>query len=83
MDLSLPRRLQLRVQFCTDLRAVRAKKYALPALKEVPSDSAFYITANRLIKFLKYFKDMDNKWVPCNSLLREFIGGSCFAEVDE
>ena len=59
------------------------KKYALPALKEVPSDSAFYITANRLIKFLKYFKDMDDKWVPCNSLLREFIGGSCFAEVDE
>lgn len=59
------------------------KKYALPALKEVPSDSAYYITANRLIKFLKYFKDMDDKWVPCNSLLREFIGGSCFAEVDE
>lgn len=59
------------------------KKYALPALKEVPSDSVFYITANRLIKFLKYFKDMDDKWVPCKSLLREFIGGSCFAEVDE
>lgn len=59
------------------------KKYALPALKEVPSDSPYYITANRLIKFLKYFKDMDDKWVPCNSLLREFIGGSCFAEVDE
>lgn len=59
------------------------KKYALPALKEVPSDSSYYITANRLIKFLKYFKDMDDKWVPCNSLLREFIGGSCFAEVDE
>lgn len=59
------------------------KKYALPALREVPSDSQYYITANRLIKFLKYFKDMDDKWVPCNSLLREFIGGSCFAEVDE
>ena len=59
------------------------KKYALPALQEVKSDSAHYITANRLIKFLKYFKEMDEKWVPCNSLLREFIGGSCFAEVDE
>lgn len=59
------------------------KKYALPALREVPCDSPYYITANRLIKFLKYFKDMDDKWVPCNSLLREFIGGSCFAEVDE
>lgn len=59
------------------------KKYALPALREVNSNSPYYITANRLIKFLKYFKDMDDKWVPCNSLLREFIGGSCFAEVDE
>ena len=59
------------------------KKYALPALREVQSDSPHFITANRLIKFLKYFSDMDDKWVPCNSLLREFIGGSCFAEVDE
>lgn len=59
------------------------KKYALPALQEVKQDSPYYVTANRLIKFLKYFKDMDDKWVPCNSLLREFIGGSCFAEVDE
>ncbi len=59
------------------------KKYALPALQEVKQDSPHYITANRLIKFLKYFKEMDDKWVPCNSLLREFIGGSCFAEVDE
>ena len=59
------------------------KKYALPALQEVKPDSPHYVTANRLIKFLKYFKDMDDKWVPCNSLLREFIGGSCFAEVEE
>ena len=59
------------------------KKYAMPALQEIKSDSAQYITANRLIKFLKYFVDMDDKFVPCNSLLREFIGGSCFAEVEE
>ncbi|MDE6585748.1 MAG: nucleoside kinase, partial [Clostridia bacterium] len=59
------------------------KKYALPALQEVKVNSPYYIMANRLIKFLKYFKELDEKWVPCNSLLREFIGGSCFAEVDE
>lgn len=59
------------------------KKYAMPALQEIKSDSAQYITANRLIKFLKYFSDMEDKFVPCNSLLREFIGGSCFAEVEE
>lgn len=57
------------------------KKYALPALQEVKSDSPYFITANRLIKFLKYFKDMDDTYVPCNSLLREFIGGSCFKDV--
>ena len=56
------------------------KKYALPTLKEVPNDSEYYITANRLIKFLKYFVDISDDHVPCNSLLREFIGGSCFRE---
>jgi uridine kinase len=56
------------------------KKYALPTLQEIPSDSEHYITANRLIKFLKYFIDIDDHYVPCNSLLREFIGGSCFHE---
>ena len=42
------------------------KKFALPALQEVKADSPYYVTANRLIKFLKYFKEMDDKWVPCN-----------------
>ena len=56
------------------------KKYALPTLQEIPYDSEYYITANRLIKFLKYFIDIDDNFVPCNSLLREFIGGSCFFE---
>jgi uridine kinase len=56
------------------------KKYALPTLREIPNDSEYYIMANRLIKFLKYFVDIDDELVPNNSLLREFIGGSCFAE---
>jgi uridine kinase len=56
------------------------KKYALPTLREVPNDSEHYITANRLIKFIKYFVDIPDSVVPCNSLLREFIGGSCFSE---
>ena len=56
------------------------KKYALPTLMEVPTDSEHYITANRLKKFIKYFVDIDDSYVPCNSLLREFIGGSCFGE---
>lgn len=56
------------------------KKYALPTLQEIPNDSEFFMTANRLIKFLKYFVDIDDSNVPCNSLLREFIGGSCFID---
>lgn len=55
------------------------KKYALPALSKIPQTDSSYITANRLIKYLKYFKDIsDEQAIPCNSLIREFIGGSCF-----
>lgn len=56
------------------------KKIALEMLESVPNDSEFYIQANRLEKFLKYFKDIDTKYIPCNSILREFIGGSIFYE---
>ncbi len=54
------------------------KKHALDTLMEIPRDSEHFITANRLIKFLKYFKDIDDELVPNNSLLKEFLGGSCF-----
>ncbi|MBU0997626.1 MAG: nucleoside kinase [Firmicutes bacterium] len=54
------------------------KRYALNALKQIPYDSEYFIHANRLIKFLKYFKEINPYLVPCNSLLREFIGHSVF-----
>jgi len=54
------------------------KKYAMPTLLEIDRNSEYFMTANRLLKFLKYFVDIDEKLVPCNSLLREFIGDSCF-----
>jgi len=54
------------------------KKYALPILKEIGPTDEDFIVANRLIKYLKYFRSIDDDAVPCNSLLREFIGGSCF-----
>jgi uridine kinase len=57
------------------------KKHALPLLQKIDKNSEYYITANSLVKFLKYFKDIDDWLVPCNSLLREFIGESCFADV--
>jgi uridine kinase len=54
------------------------KKHVLPLLENIQSDSPYFIQANRLIKFLKYFRDIADTWVPCNSILREFIGGSIF-----
>ena len=55
------------------------KKYALPELQKIKPDDPEYIVANRLIKYLKYFKSIDDeKAIPCNSLIREFIGGSIF-----
>jgi uridine kinase len=54
------------------------KKHAIEQLNAIPRDSKHFITANRLLKFLKYFTDIEDELVPCNSLLREFIGGSSF-----
>ncbi|MDR0832283.1 MAG: hypothetical protein LBM99_05250 [Bacillales bacterium] len=57
------------------------RKYALPLLNEIDQDDEYYTTANRLIKFLKYFRDIDERLVPSNSLAREFIGGSMFEDL--
>ena len=55
------------------------KKQAMAALKEIPASAPQYLVANRLIKTLKYFRLIDDdSIIPCNSILREFIGGSCF-----
>lgn len=57
------------------------RKYALPVLEEIDRESEYWPLAERLIRMLKYFVDLDEKWVPSNSLMREFIGGSCFQDV--
>lgn len=57
------------------------KKHALPILEAIDRNNEYFIQANRLVKFLKYFKDIDDELVPCNSLLREFIGNSCFLDI--
>ncbi|MEG1254205.1 nucleoside kinase [Clostridium sp.] len=54
------------------------KKYALAELYKVKPDSVVYDEARRLIEFLHFFKEVDKDMVPTNSLMREFIGGSCF-----
>ena len=54
------------------------KEHALRELEKIDDNSRHFITANRLIKFLKYFIDIDKELVPVNSILREFIGGSSY-----
>lgn len=54
------------------------KQYAEPLLFGIPTTSPYYLEAMRLIKFLDYFLGVSSEEVPKNSLLREFIGGSCF-----
>ncbi|MBR4378423.1 MAG: nucleoside kinase [Bacilli bacterium] len=56
------------------------KKYAQPLLEAVDINSEYFPVAERLLRMLKYFDDMPDQWVPCNSLMREFIGGSCYAD---
>jgi len=54
------------------------KKYADPLLKSVPESQNEYSESNRLLKFLSYFKAIDDHEIPPTSLIREFLGGSSF-----
>ena len=56
------------------------KKYAMPLLEEIDQDNEHFPVAERLIRMLKFFDDLPDKWVPCNSIIREFIGGSCYED---
>lgn len=54
------------------------KTYAEPLLFQIPRDCAEYPEAKRLLKLLDYFLPLPTEDIAQNSLVREFIGGSCF-----
>ena len=54
------------------------KIYAMPQLLAIDQDCPEYAEAKRLIKLLDYFLGMPADDICNNSLVREFIGGSCF-----
>ncbi len=54
------------------------KKHAIKRLKIIDDSSPQFMKANYLLKFLKYIREIDNSFVPNQSLIREFIGGSVF-----
>ena len=56
------------------------KKYAMPLLENIDMESEYFPVAERLIRMLKFFDDLPDEWVPCNSIIREFIGGSCYED---
>jgi uridine kinase len=47
-------------------------------LFSVDRDSKEWIIAKKLLKFLDFSLGYHDKTVPNNSILREFLGGSCF-----
>lgn len=53
---------------------------ALPLLEKIDNKVPEYIEAKRIKKFLQYFLEADVNEIPSNSILREFVGKSCFFE---
>jgi len=56
------------------------KVFAEPLLNDIDRSQPEYSEAKRLIEFLTNFVPIDSKEIPANSIIREFIGGSCFYE---
>lgn len=54
------------------------KGYAEPLLRTVAEGSGVYGEARRVLSMLKFIPVIPSESVPNNSILREFIGGSCF-----
>ena len=54
------------------------KIHAEPLLFGISKEEPEYFEAKRLLKFLGYFLGIGNEELPMNSIVREFVGGSCF-----
>lgn len=54
------------------------KQFAEPLLYSIEPNEPEYYEAVRLLKFLEYFLGVSSEHLPNNSIIREFVGGSCF-----
>lgn len=54
------------------------KQFAEPLLFSINQGEPEYYEAKRLLKFLDYFLGVSSENLPNNSIVREFVGGSCF-----
>jgi uridine kinase len=56
------------------------KKHAFPLIEKIDDKSELSTEKKRLLNFLGYFRSIDDESIiPNTSILREFIGGSCFS----
>jgi len=54
------------------------KQFTEPLLYSIPKGEEEYYEAKRLLKFLDYYLGVSSENLPNNSIVREFVGGSCF-----
>ncbi len=54
------------------------KQFAEPLLYNIEKGEPEYFEAVRLLRFLSYFLGVSTEELPKNSIVREFVGGSCF-----
>lgn len=54
------------------------KPFVEPLVSQIGPDVREHVEARRILKFASYFRSISANDVPPNSILREFIGGSCF-----
>lgn len=54
------------------------KQFAEPLLYSIEPGEPEYFEAVRLLRFLSYFLGVSTEDLPKNSIVREFVGGSCF-----
>lgn len=59
------------------------KDQAEPLLKAIKKESEYFPIAERLLRLLKFFNSISTKWIPYNSIIREFIGGSCYSDTED
>jgi uridine kinase len=57
------------------------KSFAEPILEKIPQTEPEFVDAKRLRLFLSGFVQLDSHDVPTNSILREFVGESCFFRI--
>ncbi|MBP7175493.1 MAG: nucleoside kinase [Thermoclostridium sp.] len=54
------------------------KKLAVPLLTAISPSQSQYSESRRLLEFLSYFLSIESDEIPINSIIKEFLGGSCF-----